>query len=107
MPPAGEPVVLLDGWNDGGIGHCVFNGLNWGPDGWLYGNQGIQGESRVGKPGTPANERVRFNGGIWRYHPTDTSSRWSARARPIPGAWISTITAKPSSRTVSSVISGT
>ena len=67
--PDGEPEVLLDGWNDGGIGHCVFNGLTWGPDGWLYGSQGIQGESRVGKPGTPDNQRVRFNGGIWRYHP--------------------------------------
>lgn len=66
--PDGEPEVLLDGWNDGGIGHCVFNGLTWGPDGWIYGTQGIQGESKVGKPGDPA--RVRFNGGIWRYHPT-------------------------------------
>jgi putative membrane-bound dehydrogenase-like protein len=65
--PDGEPEVLLDGWNDKGIGHCVFNGLAWGPDGWLYGTQGIQGESKVGKPG--AEERVRFNGGIWRYHP--------------------------------------
>jgi putative membrane-bound dehydrogenase-like protein len=67
--PDGEPVVVLDGWNDGKIGHCVFNGLQWGPDGWLYGNQGIQGESMVGKPGAPDAERVKFNGGIWRYHP--------------------------------------
>jgi putative membrane-bound dehydrogenase-like protein len=68
--PDGEPEVLLDGWNDGPIGHCVFNGLQWGPDGWLWGHQGIQGESRVGRPGAPDAERVRFNGGIWRYHPT-------------------------------------
>jgi putative membrane-bound dehydrogenase-like protein len=67
--PDREPVVVLDGWNDGKIGHCVFNGLQWGPDGWLYGNQGIQGESRVGRPGAPDAERIRFNGGIWRYHP--------------------------------------
>ena len=66
--PDGEPEVLLDGWNDGKIGHCVFNGLTWGPDGWLYGTQGIQGDSLVGKPG--AAERVKFNGGIWRFHPT-------------------------------------
>ncbi|HEX7901163.1 MAG TPA: PVC-type heme-binding CxxCH protein [Planctomycetota bacterium] len=66
--PDGEPEVLLDGWNDGKIGHCVFNGLTWGPDGWLYGAQGIQGDSLVGKPG--AAERVKFNGGIWRFHPT-------------------------------------
>jgi putative membrane-bound dehydrogenase-like protein len=68
--PDGPPVVLLNGWNDGKIGHCVVNGLQWGPDGWLYGNQGIQGDSLVGKPGASENERVKFNGGIWRYHPT-------------------------------------
>jgi putative membrane-bound dehydrogenase-like protein len=68
--PDGEPIVLLDGWNDGGIGHCVFNGLMWGPDGWIYGQQGIQGESLVGRPGAPKSERRRFNGGIWRFHPT-------------------------------------
>jgi len=68
--PDGPPVVVLDGWNDGKIGHCVVNGLQWGPDGWLYGNQGIQGESKVGKPGAPDAERTLFNGGIWRYHPT-------------------------------------
>ena len=67
--PDGEPVAILDGWNDGKIGHCVVNGLQWGPDGWLYGNQGIQGDSKVGKPGAPDAERVLFNGGIWRYHP--------------------------------------
>jgi putative membrane-bound dehydrogenase-like protein len=67
--PDGPPEVLLNGWNDGKIGHCVVNGLQWGPDGWLYGNQGIQGDSLVGKPGAPEAERVKFNGGIWRYHP--------------------------------------
>jgi putative membrane-bound dehydrogenase-like protein len=66
--PDGAPEILLDGWNDGGIGHCVFNGLTWGPDGWIYGTQGIQGESNVGRPGGP--ERRRFNGGVWRFHPT-------------------------------------
>jgi putative membrane-bound dehydrogenase-like protein len=68
--PDGEPEILLDGWNDGKIGHCVFNGLTWGPEGWLYGTQGIQGDSLVGKPGTAAEQRTKFNGGLWRYHPT-------------------------------------
>ncbi|MBI1372995.1 MAG: hypothetical protein GC159_09565 [Phycisphaera sp.] len=68
--PDGEPVVVLDGWNNGKIGHCVVNGLTWGPDGWLWGRQGIQGDSLVGAPGTPENQRTKFNGGIWRYHPT-------------------------------------
>jgi putative membrane-bound dehydrogenase-like protein len=67
--PDGPPEVVLDGWNDGKIGHCVVNGLQWGPDGWLYGNQGIQGESKVGRPGTPDSARTLFNGGVWRYHP--------------------------------------
>jgi putative membrane-bound dehydrogenase-like protein len=68
--PDGEPVVALDGWADGGIHHCLANGLRWGPDGWLYGRQGIQGTSRVGRPGTPGSRRVPLSGGIWRYHPT-------------------------------------
>jgi len=67
--PDGEPEAILDGWNDAEIGHCAVNGLVWGPDGWLYGRQGIQGVSRVGRPGSPDDRRRRFNGGIWRYHP--------------------------------------
>jgi len=67
--PDSEPIVMLDGWNNGKIGHCVVNGLTWGPDGWLYGRQGIQGESKIGKPGTADDARRKFNGGIWRYHP--------------------------------------
>ena len=63
-------MVLLDGWNDAEIGHCLVNGLTWGPDGWIYGCHGIQGVSRVGKPATPDDQRVRFNGGIWCFHPT-------------------------------------
>jgi putative membrane-bound dehydrogenase-like protein len=67
--PAGEPVVVLDGWNVK-TKHNVFNNLHWGPDGWLYGCNGIQSESRVGRPGTPADKRVPLNCGVWRYHPT-------------------------------------
>ncbi len=68
--PDGEPVVVLDGWDDVVIHHCLVNGLQWGPDGWLYGRQGIQGTSHVGRPGTPDKDRVAVNGAIWRYHPT-------------------------------------
>jgi putative membrane-bound dehydrogenase-like protein len=66
--PAGPPVVVLDGW-DLKAKHNVFNQLVWGPDGWLYGCNGILSNSRVGKPGTPDAERVAFNCGVWRYHP--------------------------------------
>ncbi|NNE90951.1 MAG: hypothetical protein HKN23_04835, partial [Verrucomicrobiales bacterium] len=55
--PDGEPVVVLDGWT-AKAGHNFFNGLTWGPDGWLYGRHGITRPSYVGKPGTPEEERV-------------------------------------------------
>jgi putative membrane-bound dehydrogenase-like protein len=68
--PSGPPQVLLDGWNLKEAKHNVFNGLAWGPDGWLYGCNGIQTKSHVGKPGTPREQRTFFDCGIWRYHPT-------------------------------------
>jgi putative membrane-bound dehydrogenase-like protein len=67
--PDGEPQVKLDGW-DLKAQHNVFNALTWGPDGWLYGCNGILSNSRVGKPGTPDAERVAMNCGVWRFHPT-------------------------------------
>ncbi len=68
--PSGPPQILLDGWNLKDAKHNVFNGLAWGPDGWLYGCNGIQTKSNVGAPGTPANERTFLDAGVWRYHPT-------------------------------------
>jgi putative membrane-bound dehydrogenase-like protein len=68
--PAGPPEVVLDGWNLKDTKHNIFNSLAWGPDGWLYGLNGIQSKSRVGKPGTPDKDRVFFDCGVWRYHPT-------------------------------------
>jgi len=64
--PDGPPEVVLDGFDSGSAGHCLVNGLIWGPDGWLYGLHGIQGTSQVGPPG---GKRVRLAGGVWRYHP--------------------------------------
>ena len=68
--PSGPPQVLLDGWNLKDAKHNVFNGLAWGPDGWLYGCNGIQTKSNVGAPGTPADKRTFLDAGVWRYHPT-------------------------------------
>jgi putative membrane-bound dehydrogenase-like protein len=68
--PAGPPVVLLDGWNLKDAKHNVFNSLMWGPDGWLYGCNGIQTRSWVGKPGTPQDQRTFIDCGVWRFHPT-------------------------------------
>lgn len=67
--PDGPQVAKLDGW-DLNAKHNVFNSLAWGPDGWLYGCNGILSNSKVGKPGTPAKERTALNCGVWRYHPT-------------------------------------
>jgi putative membrane-bound dehydrogenase-like protein len=67
--PDGPPQVVLDGWSLEAK-HNVFNSLTWGPDGWLYGCNGILATSHVGRPGTPPAERVPFNCGVWRWHPT-------------------------------------
>lgn len=67
--PDGEPIVMLDGWNDDAVRHNIVNGLRWGPDGWLYGRHGIMATSFVGRPGTPTPQRVALNCCIWRFHP--------------------------------------
>jgi len=67
--PDSEPVVMLDGWSKN-CGHNFVSGLMWGPDGWLYGRHGIVDTSYPGRPGTPREERVFMNCGIWRFHPT-------------------------------------
>ncbi len=67
--PDSEPVVLLDGFGYGDT-HETINNFLWGPDGWLYGNQGVFNRSVVGKPGTPEADRVPMQAGVWRYHPT-------------------------------------
>jgi putative membrane-bound dehydrogenase-like protein len=68
--PDSEPVVMLDGWDDGAVRHNIVNGLRWGPDGWLYGRHGILATSLVGPPGASLDQRVPLNCSIWRYHPT-------------------------------------
>lgn len=65
----GKPEIKLDGWNLKDTKHNIFNSLIWGPDGWLYGCNGIQSKSFVAKPGTPMKDRAEFNCGVWRYHP--------------------------------------
>jgi putative membrane-bound dehydrogenase-like protein len=68
--PDGKPRVLLDGWGYQDT-HETLNSFLWGPDGWLYGCHGVFTHSKVGKPGTPEEERVPLNCGYWRYHPID------------------------------------
>ena len=91
--------VRLTGW---GIQdrHEVLNSLHWGPDGWLYGLQGLfttskirkpAGKGRVFKPGEPfpddilKGEGVDINGGVWRYHPT--KDRFEVVAHGFSNPW--------------------
>ncbi len=60
--------TLLDGWGTQDT-HETLNSFIWGPDGWLYGCHGVFTHSRVGKPGTPDDQREPINAGVWRYHP--------------------------------------
>lgn len=67
--PDGEPIVMLTGFNNSSIRHNIVNGLKWGPDGWLYGRQGITTTSFVGTPETPEELRTPLNCSMWRFHP--------------------------------------
>jgi putative membrane-bound dehydrogenase-like protein len=67
--PDGAPVVLLDGFGNHANSHNLASALAWGPDGWLYGTHGRTNWSVIGKPGTPEKDRIRFDGGVYRYHP--------------------------------------
>jgi putative membrane-bound dehydrogenase-like protein len=58
--PDGEPQVRLIGFGLDDA-HSVANSLQWGPDGWLYGAHGSTVNANV--------RGVRFQQGIWRYHP--------------------------------------
>lgn len=83
--PDGPPEVVLDGWDTGATRHNIVNGLKWGPDGWLYGRNGILATSKVGPPGTPPEDRENFNCGIWRYHPTE--KRFEVVCRGTTNPW--------------------
>jgi putative membrane-bound dehydrogenase-like protein len=82
--PAGSSQVLLDGW-DVSAKHNVVNDLAWGPDGWLYGCNGILSNSKVGPPGAPVDKRTLLNCGVWRYQPTQ--KRFEAVASGTTNPW--------------------
>ncbi len=67
--PDSKPELLLDGFGNHANSHNLANGFAWGPDGWLYGTHGRTNFSRIAKPGTPDDQRVQFDGGVYRYHP--------------------------------------
>lgn len=82
--PAGPPEIVLDGWSLK-ASHNVFNSLTWGPDGWIYGCNGILSNSLVGRPGTPDKDRIPINCGVWRYHPT--KKKFEAVAHGTTNPW--------------------
>ncbi len=67
--PAGDPQILLDGWNYTADTHETLNTFTWGPDGWLYGCHGVFCPSHVGKPGAAEKDRQWMDAGTFRYHP--------------------------------------
>ena len=67
--PDGRPEVVLDGFTVSATHHTLANGLRFGLDGWLYGRCGHSNPGELGRPGTPAAERIPLRGSIWRYHP--------------------------------------
>lgn len=69
LVPDGPAEVVLDGFEIGPSSHHNFaNGLAFGPDGWLYGRCGHSCPARIGTPGTPEQQRLDMEGGLWRYH---------------------------------------
>ncbi|HEV8543180.1 MAG TPA: PVC-type heme-binding CxxCH protein [Verrucomicrobiae bacterium] len=66
--PDGPPEVLLDGFGYQDTHECL-NSFMWGPDGWLYGNQGVFNYAKIGQPGAPDDKRTELRAGVWRYHP--------------------------------------
>ena len=81
--PDAEPEVLLDGWGMQDR-HETLNSFIWGPDGWLYGCQGVFTHSLIGKPGTPKDARLYLDAGIWRFHPETRDFEIFARGLSNP-----------------------
>ncbi|MFT5522065.1 MAG: putative membrane-bound dehydrogenase-like protein [Pirellulaceae bacterium] len=83
--PDGKPQVVLDGFGNHANSHNLANGFAWGPDGWLYGTHGRTNWSKIGKPGTSDEKRVRFDGGVYRFHPV--TKRWEPFADGTTNPW--------------------
>ena len=84
--PDGPAKVVLDGFEVATENYHNFaNGLRFGPDGWLYGRCGGSCPGSVGPPGTSAEQRVRLEGGIWRYSPR--SGRFEVLSHGTTNPW--------------------
>ena len=83
--PDAAPTVLLDGFGNHANAHNLANGFAWGPDGWLYATHGRTNWSMIGMPGAASDARIRFDGGVWRYHPT--RHEWESVADGTTNPW--------------------
>ncbi|MBX7166719.1 MAG: hypothetical protein K1X74_10270 [Pirellulales bacterium] len=82
----GDPEVALDGFDLVAANrHNFANGLKWGPDGWLYGRNGITHTAHVGRPGALPTERVEMGPGMWRFDPR--SGRFEVVATGTTNPW--------------------
>ncbi|MGI9234077.1 MAG: PVC-type heme-binding CxxCH protein [Woeseiaceae bacterium] len=77
--------VRLTGWGDRDL-HETLNSLHWGPDGWLYGLQGVFTPSRVG---TPAGASAIYNPDAGYPEPTESKEKSDALAARIAAAKVS------------------
>lgn len=86
MVPDGPAQVILDGFDVAEQNYHNFaNGLRFAADGWLYGRCGGSCPGRVGSPGTPDEQRVALEGGIWRYDVTN--DRFEVIAHGTTNPW--------------------
>lgn len=68
--PDGPATVMLDGFDTPPENHhTIANGLQFGPDGWLYGRCGASSPGMIRRPDQSIEEAIPIAGGIWRYHP--------------------------------------
>jgi putative membrane-bound dehydrogenase-like protein len=74
--------------------HETLNTFQWGPDGWLYGMQGVFTNSKVESLDGP---ETRMNAAVWRFHPRTkkfeifaegTSNPWGMDWRNTDGQFI-------------------
>lgn len=83
--PDAKPQVLLDGFGNHANSHNLASALAWGPDGWLYGTHGRTNWSTIGKPGASKEDRKRFDGGVYRYHPI--RNEWEPYCDGMTNPW--------------------
>ena len=89
----GKFETVLDGFGSQDT-HETLNTFTWGPDGWLYGMQGVFTQSKVGHQDGPD---TRMNAAVWRYRPETkkfeiyaegTSNPWGIDWRNTDGEFI-------------------